>query len=912
VGDTCPADAKSTGECRAAAGVCDIAEFCDGASDDCPADVVEPATLECRPSAGICDAPDFCTGSSGSCPADDFLPDTTLCRDLVGICDVAEFCTGSTAACPSDAFEPSSFECQPSAGSCDVPEFCTGSSAVCPANAKRSDECRASAGGCDPAEFCDGVGDTCPADAKSTGECRAAAGPCDIAEFCDGANDNCPADVMEPATLECRPSAGSCDVTEFCTGSSVACPANVFEPVTFECRTSAGVCDVAEFCTGIGPTCPLDAKSIAECRASAGPCDLAEFCDGVGDTCAADAKSTAQCRASAGPCDIPEFCDGVADTCPAVDGFEPATTECRAKEDGCDVPEFCTGSGPACPTDGFEIDGTPCDDLDDCTVDDICGGGVCQGDSGLDGLATCGDGIRRSVCGEECDDENLEDCDGCSSRCQVEHAPCGLQSPDQEKCIAGLNKALVSVAKAQDKAISKCIKAYADDKLGQPIEDCLTSDPSGRVAKAKAKTNVTEIASCIANPPGFGARDADTVNEVAVRKEIELIDDLFGSDLDAVIFKKSDNKDASKCQQAVEKAMQKCTQAKLKEFAKCKKIGLKEASITDAASLRSACVGVDPKGKIAKACNTVNGRVRVQIIKRCVHAGVDLAQLFPGCNINDERELAVCIERLTECHVCLALAEADDFGPAICDLVDDGSENSSCGDLEPADIGANCGPGPHWVDGPCDPGLNVLIGRTAFIGIDFGIDCVPDLSLTLSGDAVIGRSGPIDQSLNFPGPSDCGGGSCGSIDAHLDVVDTEIISMTLTGGGVVLRLGDDTSVPIPASLGTVVEKVDAALAESFFDLFVELEVAGLVLYNHAPMRLQAEIRTLPPDATYVELAQCVPLFDHPLGGVQMGALVFAEYNTNRCGNGLAGDQEACDGTDDAACPGQCQSDCTCP
>ena len=50
----------------------------------------------------------------------------------------------------------------------------------------------------------------------------------------------------------------------------------------------------------------------------------------------------------------------------------------------------------------------------------------------------------------------------------------------------------------------------------------------------------------------------------------------------------------------------------------------------------------------------------------------------------------------------------------------------------------------------------------------------------------------------------------------------------------------------------------------------------------------------------------------PLGGVQMGALVFAEYNSNGCGNGLTGDQEECDGTDDAACPGQCQSDCTCP
>ncbi len=136
--------------------------------------------------------------------------------------------------------------------------------------------------------------------------------------------------------------------------------------------------------------------------------------------------------------------------------------------------------------------------------------------------------------------------------------------------------------------------------------------------------------------------------------------------------------------------------------------------------------------------------------------------------------------------------------------------------------------------------------------------------------------------------------------------------MSLTGGGVALRLGDDTSVPLRRSLGTLVEQGDPALAEGFFDFYVELEVGGLLLYNHSPVRVQADSSCVPPEATYLELTQCVPLFDRPLGGVQLGALVFVEYNTNRCGNNVAGDQEACDGTDDQACPGQCQADCTCP
>ena len=42
----------ATTECRGAAGSCDPAEFCDGASTACPADALEPSTTECRGAAG--------------------------------------------------------------------------------------------------------------------------------------------------------------------------------------------------------------------------------------------------------------------------------------------------------------------------------------------------------------------------------------------------------------------------------------------------------------------------------------------------------------------------------------------------------------------------------------------------------------------------------------------------------------------------------------------------------------------------------------------------------------------------------------------------------------------------------------------------------------------------------------------
>ena len=44
-------------KCRASAGVCDLAEACDGATAACPANGFAPATTQCRASAGVCSRP---------------------------------------------------------------------------------------------------------------------------------------------------------------------------------------------------------------------------------------------------------------------------------------------------------------------------------------------------------------------------------------------------------------------------------------------------------------------------------------------------------------------------------------------------------------------------------------------------------------------------------------------------------------------------------------------------------------------------------------------------------------------------------------------------------------------------------------------------------------------------------------
>src|SRR5437763_9190804 len=183
---------------RCGDGVLDPGEQCDDGNvqdGDCCSSTCrfEPATTLCRPAAGGCDVAEFCTGASGSCPADLLEPSTFECRGAMGSCDEAELCTGTDSACPADAFKPAAVECRPAAGDCDVAETCTG------------------------------TGPTCPADGKTTAVCRPAAGACDVEEHCDGVSDACPADGFEPAGTACSAEADACAPARSCTGATAQC-----------------------------------------------------------------------------------------------------------------------------------------------------------------------------------------------------------------------------------------------------------------------------------------------------------------------------------------------------------------------------------------------------------------------------------------------------------------------------------------------------------------------------------------------------------------------------------------------------------------------------------------------------------------------------------------------------------------
>ena len=249
---------------------------------------------------------------------------------------------------------------------------------------------------------------------------------------------------------------------------------------------------------------------------------------------------------------------------------------------------------------------------------------------------------------------------------------------DQQKCINALNKNLQKVASKQGKEICTCIKDGSKGKLGsQTIEECLTADNDGKVKKAKDKTKEDAAKKCPADPndpafPPFGATDPNTVNEVAVQKELDLVHAIFGTDLDSVIAVAADEKRRAKCQQTVLGKVKKCQSTKLKAFNKCKKFSLKLGA-DDSTDLEACMLGVENR-KIAKACGE-KGKIPITIGKKCV--SVDLLSAFPGCGTVDSTGLAFCLDEIVECQVCLALNQADALARD-CDDFDDELANGSC------------------------------------------------------------------------------------------------------------------------------------------------------------------------------------------------------------------------------------------
>lgn len=183
---------------------------------------------------------------------------------------------------------------------------------------------------------------------------------------------------------------------------------------------------------------------------------------------------------------------------------------------------------------------------------------------------------------------------------------------------------------------------------------------------------------------------------------------------------------------------------------------------------------------------------------------------------------------------------------------------------------SQCPPGNHWIhnppSNPCGPGTDMIANSGAVIGIDTDFDCVRDLNFVMRPCPptnnllhVDKTTGPIDDSGNFPGTR--------PVDGHMDVVDTEIVSMCLTSAPITLvaGTGGPSLWPLLPTLGTVAElpvPADGSLADSSFDVFFEVQGApGGPLYNLLPVRVQSQVTCLPPaDNYYHPVGMCIPLY----------------------------------------------------
>ncbi|MFA7387224.1 MAG: hypothetical protein WCZ87_06140 [Thiohalobacteraceae bacterium] len=132
---------------------------------------------------------------------------------------------------------------------------------------------------------------------------------------------------------------------------------------------------------------------------------------------------------------------------------------------------------------------------------------------------------------------------------------------------------------------------------------------------------------------------------------------------------------------------------------------------------------------------------------------------------------------------------------------------------------ATCAPAAHWVDA-CGAGVDSYLVTMRF-GIDTDFDAFANVDVTFSGNMQIARSDPYPSN---PGASP----------GHLDRLDTEILSMELTGSGFAegwtMRAGGLQG--LAPTLGFVQEQTSSA-ALSHFDMVFEFVGTPYGTLHHA-------------------------------------------------------------------------------
>jgi cysteine-rich repeat protein len=274
----------------------------------------------------------------------------------------------------------------------------------------------------------------------------------------------------------------------------------------------------------------------------------------------------------------------------------------------------------------------------------------------------------------------------------VDAAAAQLTSADQ-RCIAAFNQGLRKVAKAQSKVVKKCLADYASGRLAAATpEDCVRSDPKGRVDKALVKASAKTAQICGSTTPPFGVTEMNAAYARAALAQIDLAHETVARNLNTGLIGSAAG---AACQAKVTDTLLNCADRRLREYLKCQKDAVRHGTATDAASLAAACLGVgpdpqpDPVGHILADCDS---KIGASILQSC--STVDIGAAFGPCFATDANGATDCLRRESACQLCQLVNAADGLSRD-CDLFDDGNgSNGSCG--------SECPDGIVQIDEGCD------------------------------------------------------------------------------------------------------------------------------------------------------------------------------------------------------------------
>lgn len=409
------------------------------------------------------------SGSQGTCRP---LPSNTTCRAANGVCDVAEVCNGSATSCPADGFRSASTSCRNAScsnGTATQAANCTGSSPSCPGvttNQCTPYLCSGTACGtscssdanCVTGNFCNG---TACQPKRSNGASCSGANQCTSGFCVDGVCCN------SACTGQCQacdsPNAGTCSaVTGAPHGTRAACASDgtlcggscngtlttscAYPGGTTECRgwdcSMSNQATLQAFCNGAG-ACP--AVQTQQCdpflcgpTGCFGPCTSDIECLD-GKYCSAgmcvDKLSNGTTCAAGNQCSSGHCIDGVC--CDGTCNGQCEACDVTGKEGTCSaVTGDPHGARPACNTDGSQCGGT-CNGATRFTCeypgsgvrcrDASCAADVATVAAFCSGAGTCPPEVRQNCAPFQCGASQ------CAGDCSID-ADCNLG----QVCVAGV------------------------------------------------------------------------------------------------------------------------------------------------------------------------------------------------------------------------------------------------------------------------------------------------------------------------------------------------------------------------------------------------------------------------------------------------------------------------------------------